>query len=358
MGPLNGLMTRVNAMGQLVNPDTKEAQSFFRRHVVTRAAVVPEAVCGVVAVGQNILIGTFQAVVFTPRVLGNVFSCITGTECCQSASIGNLIKDFLKTAYKVIAYAIVTASTVIIGFAVPSYNFRLYNALGLNETLRTAERERISLQQQKQQELSNQSQVNKLDNTLKASIKIEKEVEIDDIDDIDEPLVVEPAPKSVEQPVEPQVQPIKIELVPVEEPVVPAQTGSSKAKDQPAAPAQQPVVQPPQEPVIATQQPSQTVVVEAPKEEPKKTVVEALKEEPKMVKLPSEPKKTEIVKAEPEVVQAAKTKETTATPLDVEIEEVDSEDDEPVKIHYAPRFPRLANAWNWIRGHKAAEATK
>lgn len=140
MGPLNELMNKVDGWCQLAN-QAGEPQGVLVRYGVTRAvSVLGCAPLEIGAVAQNAVYGFAQGIALPFQVLSNTFSWISGSECCDFISRGKstieLVSDLLATVYKVAAYAIGTASTVILGFAAPAANLSIHSRAGIFENRR------------------------------------------------------------------------------------------------------------------------------------------------------------------------------------------------------------------------------
>ncbi len=125
MSPLDGLMNRVAEMS--------DSNSFFKQQILSRVSVLAGCIpLEMVATAQNIIKLPFEAAMLTIKIPAKVINLFIGSETLkdfETSLPGPL--QLIKTAFKIIGYAIGTLFTSTLGMLSPYKNFRLHTVLDL-----------------------------------------------------------------------------------------------------------------------------------------------------------------------------------------------------------------------------------
>ena len=148
MSPLNGLMNHVAELSR--------SENCFTRTVSARAAMILGGIpLEIAATAQNLITLPFQPIGMTCKIMVKVVNFGINSKILKN------VEDFLPglgqiaiTAYKIVAYAIGTVFTCVLGLLSPMTNFHLHCALGLiHDEKAEAERMQAEEEEARQHEL-------------------------------------------------------------------------------------------------------------------------------------------------------------------------------------------------------------
>ena len=214
MAPLDRLMNRV--------ADMTHSNSIFKQHVLSRATVMAGCLpLEAIAVAQNLIKLPFEAVLMTIKVPVKIVNA-----CLHSANLKNFEErlpgplQLIKTAFKVIGFAIGALFTGTLGILSPYRNFRLHTALDLvSDEKAAAELLKREQEAARQQELQREVMLLHIKNLILAQRLKVAEQERANAQQALQKAEEEAKPKIIEEPVQ-KIEPIAAKTPPkVVEPV-------------------------------------------------------------------------------------------------------------------------------------------